>query len=428
MAYYNDNLRLGDKMTVDNFSAAESGTFTTPAPDADLHGLLGVPLTGAARRAGDSLKWGRYPADVLPLWVADMDYPAAPPILDAVRAHVATGDLGYRFDSPTLRAVVCEQMAARYGAAFLAEHIVFSPGLVFAMNAFARAFAQPGDGAIVMTPLYPPFFGAIANAGLTAQPAPMRAHVEAGILRYAIDWDALEAAVTPASKLLMLCSPHNPTGRTFTRDELARLAAFAIRHDLLVLADEIHGDLLAEGIEHHTFTAAAPEAADRTVTLIAPSKTFNLAGMGLGMALCANDALRLTLANAIHGIGGFPGTLAFTAAEAAYRHGGPWLRAMRAHLQANRDFTVSWIREHMPLIATTRPDATYLAWLDCRALPLADGEAPAAFFERVARVGLNDGAAFGPEGVGFVRLNYACTPETLRAALHAMAEAVRGLA
>lgn len=398
----------------------------TAVSSKDFSSIL-KPLDGAARRAGDSIKWGRYAEGVLPLWLADMDYLASPAIVEVLQARVATGDFGYRSDSPHLRALMVERLLSRYDWAIDAGDVMFSPGLVFAMNAFTRAFGKPGDGVLILTPVYPPFFSAIANAGLKAQEVPLVCTEQDGILHYDIDFDALEAAVTPETHLMMLCNPHNPVGRAYTRDELRQLSEFALRHDLVVCSDEIHADLLSHGVSHLPMPAVVPEIADHLVTLMAPSKTFNLPGMGLGMVIVQNAALRARMQNAIYSLGGFPSSLSYTAAEAAYSQAQPWLDAILAHLEDNRDALIAFMREHLPQIPLTQPEGTYLAWLDCRALSLPEGVSPSQFFERTAQVGLNDGVTFGTPGIGFVRLNYACPRETLMKGLNQMLAAVETL-
>jgi cystathionine beta-lyase len=241
--------------------------------------------------------------------------------------------------------------------------------------------------------------------------------------RYEVDWDALTRALTPRTCFFLLCSPHNPVGRVWRRAELERLAELCLARRLSIVADEIHGDLVFEGQRHVPIASLAPEIAERTVTLMAPSKTWNLAGLKLGLAVIPNAALRERFAAAradlVYGVN----VLGYTAALAAYRHGEPWLGALLRYLEANRDFVVDYARKHLPGVVMAPPEGTYLAWLDCRgaAIPGAD---PFTFFLERARVALSDGATFGRGGAGFVRLNFGCPRSLLTEGLDRMRDAL----
>ena len=228
------------------------------------------------------------------------------------------------------------------------------------------------------------------------------------------------AAIDPGTRLFMLCHPHNPVGRSFSVSELQRLAAICERHDLIVCSDEIHGDLLLDGRRHVPFATLAPEIAQRCITLMAPSKTFNIAGLGASFAIIQNPSLRRRFQQAMRGIVPDVNVLALHAALAAYQHGADWLDELRVYLAANRDFMLDFVRRQLPGVRSTVPEATYLAWLDCRGAGL---EQPQAFFLQQAGVALNDGATFGPGGAGFVRLNFGCPRSTLAEGLERMRRA-----
>jgi cysteine-S-conjugate beta-lyase len=375
-----------------------------------------------ARRGTDSAKWSYFATDILPMWVADMDFRSPQPIVDALQARVAQGVFGYGMDSKVLRAVLVERMERLYGWQIQPEDIVFLPGLVSGLNVVARAVGERGDSVVVNTPVYGPFLTAPANQHRTLSAAPLIATTEGRRLHYTLDFDATAAAIAPDSRLFILCNPHNPVGRAWTAGELAQLAALAERHDLVICSDEIHCDLLLEGARHTPMASLAPEIAARTITLMAPSKTFNIPGLGASFAIVQNPALRKQMEAAATGIVPHLNILGMVAAEAAYTHCDDWLQALLGYLTANRDFAVRFVEEQLPGINTTCPEATYLLWLDCRAAGI-EGK-PADFFMQKAKVAVNEGTWFGAGGEGFVRLNFGCARETLEAGLQMMKAAL----
>ncbi len=359
------------------------------------------------------MKWHKYPEEVIPLWVADMDFRSPEPVIQALHQRVDHGIFGYQFDCPELREVLVERLNTRHHIPASADQIVFMPGLVFGLTMVSRVVGEPGSGVLVNTPVYPPFLTAPKHTNRTLQTAPLAASVTDGILRYEIDFDALEAAVTPDTRLFILCNPHNPVGRVFSRTELEGVAEFCLRHNLILCSDEIHGDLIYPGAQHISIASLSPEIADRTVTLLAPSKTFNLPGLFLGFSVIQNAALREQVEAAIHGVGVSVNTMGFAAATAAYTQGQPWLDEVLAYLRENRDLVVDFVRENLPGVTVTQPEGTYLGWLDCRPLNLEPS--PFQYFLDKAKVAFGDGADFAAPG--FVRINYATTRDTLLAAL-----------
>ena len=371
------------------------------------------------RRSLPSEKWGRYAGrDVLPLWVADMDFAAPPAVIDALHRRIDHGVFGYTDAWPALEQAVVEGVRRDHGWTIEADWLVWLPGVVTGFNLACSLAGQPGDGVLTATPVYPPFLTAPANTGRVLQ----RVELVLRDGRWQWDWEALEAACTPSTRLLLLCSPHNPVGRVFDADELRRLADFAARHDLLVCSDEIHCGLVLDADRPHRPLAALDEAtARRTITLMAPSKTWNIPALYCAFAIIPDPALRRRYRHAMRGVVPHVNVLGMVAAEAAYRDGDAWRQALLAYLRGNRERVLEAVAA-VPGLATTRPEATYLAWIDCRAMMAARGIAnPAAFFE-AAGVGLSDGEAFGAPG--FVRLNFGCPRATLDEALARMGRAL----
>jgi cystathionine beta-lyase len=371
-----------------------------------------------ARRDSDSNKWRKFPADVLPLWVADMDFASPPAVIAALRARVEHGFFGYLTETPALQDVVAERLGKRYGWRVEPEAVMPLPGVIAGFNLAIRALTTPGDGLLVQTPVYPPILRAAGNHGLTRDDHSLTCGADG---RYTVDPGTFASAIGTRTRAFLLCNPHNPVGRLFERRELEAMAAACLRRDLFIVADEIHAELLYDGRQHVPIATLAPEVEARTVTLVAPSKTFNLPGLKCAAAVVPNPALRARLTAAVADLVPKINVLGHAAAVAAYREGDDWLEALLRYLTANRDFLVHEVHGRLPGVRMAAPEATYLAWLDCRATGIAD---PCAFFLERAKVALNDGAAFGPGGEGFVRLNFACPRALLAAALGRMRDAL----
>ena len=377
--------------------------------------------TVPSRLGTDSQKWQKYAnRDVLPLWVADMDFRSPPAIIDALQRRVADGIFGYARPVKSTVDAVVNALASRYGWSIDPAWIVWLPGLVCGLNVTAQAFAAPGEEVLCLTPVYPPFITAPKNSGRVSVTVPFILNSTAA--RWEIDWDALERAVTPRTKLFFLCNPHNPIARVFRRDELVRIADFCARHDLLLCSDEIHCDLILDSALPHLPTAmVAPDHAARTITLMAPSKTYNVPGLGTSFAIIPDSALRARFVRATAGIVAEVTCLGFTACEAAYRDSEPWRQALLATLRSNRDHLFATLEKSLPGVRIEAPiEATYLAWLNVADLGLAD---PIGHFESHG-VGLSDGAFFGAPRSDYVRLNFGCPRATLDEALRRMAAAV----
>jgi len=367
------------------------------------------------RRNTGSLKWDKYKGrDIDPLWVADMDFRSPPPVLTALHQRIDHGVFGYTLPPEALIETVCERLKTRYDWMVRPDWIIWLPGLVTGLNLSCRAVGEKGDAVVTMVPIYPPFLSSPELSGRRRIDVPMQ--YKNG--RWQIDFDGLAAALTPAVKLLLLCNPHNPTGRVFDRAELGRLCDFCLKNGIIICSDEIHCDLILDGDKRHIPTAAlSPDISKQVITLMAPSKTYNIPGLGVSFAIIADLHLRKTFRNVMQGIVPMVNTLGYTSALAAYRDSEPWLNALIEYLRGNRELVATRING-IPGLSTTHIEATYLAWIDCRQTGLAD---PGAFFEN-AGVGLSDGIEFGASG--FLRLNFACSRGKLEKSLEKMKQAM----
>lgn len=372
-----------------------------------------------------SQKWHRYGDDTLPLWVADMDFRSPPEVVAALHKRVDHAVFGYGTVPASLARVMGEWSRHEYGWAIEPEWQLWLPGVVPALHLASLALTEPGEGVLTVTPIYPPFLKVAERTGRLAQQAPLAEPTAPGE-PWRLDLEALEAAITPETRLLLWCQPHNPTGRAWSQGELAGLAALVERHDLLVVSDELHCDLLLdEDAVHRPLAAAFPALAARIITLWAPSKTFNLAGLTAACAVIPDAALRARFAAAARGLLPDVNVLGLVAAEAAYAHGDPWRQALldvlRGHRQRLVEHAAGW-----PGVAMSAPQATYLAWLDLRraeGLAHASGSPQQALLE-AAKVALSDGADFGRPG--FVRLNFGTTAAQLDEALRRLDGVLKG--
>jgi cystathionine beta-lyase len=377
-----------------------------------------VPLFASCpdRRGTGSEKWDRWAGrDILPVWVADMDFPAADVILAAIRDRVAHGVFGYTHDPPDFAPALAAHQLARHGWSIDERHVVGTPGVVTGMAITARLLAAADDEILTFTPVYPPFLSLPGLAGRRVTRVPLAQAAGA----WAIDWDALDAVVTPRSKLFWLCHPHNPTGTVWTRADLERLAEFAARHALAVVSDEIWADLVLDeeaGVRHVPFASLDHPAARAAITLTAPSKTWNLAGLACAAAIVPAATLRNRWRAAGGGLVPMVNPLGYAAAEAAWRHGDAWRRELIAVLRRHRDLVQQAVTT-IPGMAAVPAQATYLAWIDCRGTGVSDPQAAC----EAAGLGTSDGREFGAPG--FVRLNTACPTPRLEEALARLARA-----
>ena len=367
------------------------------------------------RRDTASMKWDKYKGkDIIPLWVADMDFRSPPAVIDALQRRVAHGVFGYTVPPPDLNKIVVAMLEAEYGWSVKPRWLVWLPGLVTGLNVACRSVGQDNDAVMTVTPIYPPFLSAPGNSRRKLVKVSLREEQN----QWDLDFDRLESAITPDTRLFLLCNPHNPVGRVFTRDELNALADICEKHDMVVCSDEIHCGLLLDSDKTHIPLATlAPEVAKRTITLMSPSQTFNLPGLGCAFAVISEEKLRRRFKAAMAGIVPLVNAMGYTAATAAYRECSDWHASLLDYLRENRNRVAGAI-DAMPPLSMAPVEATYLAWIDVRSSKL---KKPVKFFED-AGVGLQDGIEF--DGRGFVRLNFGCTRALLEEALERMATAM----
>ncbi len=363
------------------------------------------------RRGTGSLKWDKYGEEVLPFWVADMDYRVAPAIEAALAKRVAHGVYGYTIPYTEATEAIVRYMNEVQGVGVDPSWLLWVPGLVPALNTAARAFGKDGDSILTCTPVYPPFLTSPGNQGRQCLKVPLM--FSGG--RYTFDFEALEAAVRPDTAAFFLCNPHNPVGRVFSREELETLSAFCRRHELILVSDEIHCDLiLEEGLPHISALALGEDVVETSITLMAPSKTYNVPGLACSFVIIPNASLRQRFERALRGMITEVNCFGYAACVAAYTEGESWRRALIDVLRINRDRVYAFAAEHMPALGLAPMEATYLAWFDVRPLKL---DQPAAHFEAHG-IGLSDGGPFG--GTGFLRLNFGCPPDLLEEGLERM--------
>jgi len=361
-------------------------------------------------------KWTFYPKDVLPLWVADMDFPAPKPILDELRKAVNQGVLGYELASTPLLETVATRMDRLYGWKVKPEWIVPVTGIVSGFNVAARAFGSPKKGYLVQPPVYNEFHEVKNNVGIPQVDAPFVKQVKANILHYEIDWDLFKKQAKKVS-MFLICSPHNPLGIVFSRRDLSRMAEICIENNVLIVADEIHSELLLDEKKFTPMAKLSREIANNTITLMAPSKTFNVPGLHCGFAIIPNKELHDEYVKVVGHLRLHVASLGLHAAQAAFSgQCDEWLKELQYYLTGNRNFLVDYVTKNMPDVRITIPQATYLAWLDFTQLNLE--KSPFEFFFEKAKVALSDGAIFGEKG--HVRLNFGTSRSILKQALDRM--------
>ncbi|QGU87812.1 MalY/PatB family protein [Erwinia sorbitola] len=363
------------------------------------------------RRHSDSLKWRKYgDRDILPLWIADTDFHVADCITEALQTRVSHGIFGYGVPPQAFTEAVIERMSSHFNWQIQPEWLVFLPGVVTGLNLCVRAFTGSDEGTIAPTPIYPPFRQAAKLAGRTQISAPLQLQHQ----RWVVDLDAVEHELTGKEKLLLLCNPQNPGGTVYRREELEAQLRFAQRHELVVCSDEIHCDLILEpGVKHIPFASLSEDAAQRSITLLSPSKSFNIAGLGASVAIIPNRELRERFNRERKGIVPDVDILAFVAATAAWQHGQPWLDAQLEYLRSNRDVLTQHVNK-LPGLSMVAPEGSYLGWIDAGKLKVAS---PALFFEKHG-LGFSPGRDFGDDK--FIRVNFGCQRALLNEALRRM--------
>jgi cysteine-S-conjugate beta-lyase len=377
-------------------------------------------LAWEALRSRRSAKWRRYPDDVLPMWIAEMDFPRAEAITAALHAAVDAGDTGYVDpQSASLREAFADFAGRRLGWTVDPGQVRLVPDVNAAIGEVLRLVTDPGDGVAVNTPAYPPFFATIQDLGRTVVPIPM--------LRREVGWqlnlDRAEQAFANGIRTYLLCNPHNSTGRVFGRAELDPLVALTQRYGVTVVSDEIHAPLTLTGAQHLPWLGLGEHATERGLALTSASKAFDIAGLKCALAVTAHPAMAQALSRLPDEVPYRASILGAIASEAAFRSGDAWLDAVRDQLDRNRRLLANLLAEHLPTVGYIPPEASFLTWLDCSGLGLGDD--PAAGFLERGRVALSRGPDFGIEGRGFARLNIGTSPQFIEEAIHRMEAAIR---
>ncbi|MDO1585343.1 MalY/PatB family protein [Rhizobium oryzicola] len=370
------------------------------------------------RKGTGSSKWSKFSSDVLPMWVADMDFPAAPEIIEAISHRLSHPLLGYGVAREELKAQIVSDMEAKYGWAITADDIVFLPGVEPGFNMALKAMLQPGDGVLVQTPVYRPMLNAPGHWGMVRNEAPLTL----GDNGYQVDLAGFETQLSK-SKAFLFCHPHNPSGKVFTREELQAMATLCAKHDTLIISDEIHCELLFDGRTHIPTATLSDDAKNRTITLMAASKTYNIAGLKTAFAIIQNKEIRDKFAASRLGMVDSVNVLGLEATLAAFQRGLTWKSAMLTYLQANRDYLVAEVKRRFPEIRMVAPEGTFLAWLDCSALNL--GPDAQAYFLEHGKVGFSAGWEFGEAYGQFIRLNFGCPRSLLEDGLNRMQRALK---
>lgn len=382
-------------------------------------------LSIEALRARRSNKWNKFPADVLPAWVADMDFSVPEPVHQAIARLVEQKDYGYstRVGEDSVASAFAHYMNLRFGWQTDPARVLPTSELIQAIFSILMAFSEPGDGVVVQTPIYPPFLMSIDQTGRRMVDNPLR---DDGT-RYVLDIEGLRKQIDDRTRILLFCNPHNPTGRVMTREDLLAVGQLAVERDLLIISDEIHADLLWDGAKHIPMATLSREIADRTITITSATKSYNIPGLRCALIYFGSEDLQRRFHKVIPDrLIGQVNIFGVDATVAAWRHGLPWLETVLPRLRANRERVATFLAQELPEIHHYKPEGTYLSWLDCRGLNLP--LRPYDFFAERAKVGFNDGAEFGAAHGQSVRLNFATSATILDQILERMATAVRAAA
>jgi len=367
------------------------------------------------RRTSDSIKWNLFDEDVIPLWVADMDFVSPKSVIDILADRVQHGVFGYGLPPRELTETICKRLLDLYNWKVELEEVVYLPGVVVGFNNVIHALTGPDQKVLIQTPVYNPFLYAAKNAKAICTDVPL---IKDEKNHYFIDFDEFESKVDKQTALFLFCNPHNPVGRVYTVEELSRISEIYLKHNIPICSDEIHCDLIFHGHQHVPIASLGPEIAKNSITLMSPSKTFNIAGLGSSFAIVQNPRYRKLLERAQQGLVSHVNILGSQAALAAYTEGSDWLKQLMQYLTKNRDFLENYVNENFPGVKISKIEGTYLAWLDFNALNLPEN--PYDFFLKKAKVALTDGEIFGSGGKGFVRLNFGCQKSVLLDALDRM--------
>ncbi len=388
------------------------------------------------RKKTDCYKWDLAPhifghEDIIPMWVADMDFPAAQPVVDALKERAEHPFYGYTHPGPSVVDSVVERMKRKFNWEIEGEWVVFTPGVIPALHTAIRSLTHPGDGVIIQEPAYHPFFPAVKGSGCQI----VNNNIKLVDGRYYQDFEDLEDKFLPQTgrlrrpqriKTILFCNPHNPVGRLWNVDEITRVGEIALDNGIPVISDEIHCELLFKGYKHTPFATISEEFEQNSITCMSPSKTFNLPGLAVSSIIIPNKKLREGFKEIASGIVSEPNLFGFTALEASYRHGDEWLDQVLDYLQGNLDLLKEYTEANIPGVKVIEPQGSYLIWIDFRGLgmdPLDLGK----FMLDEAKVALEDGFIFGEAGNGFMRMNIACPRPILKEALKRIEQAVNNL-
>lgn len=377
------------------------------------------------RRGTDCFKWDLAPVifknnDILPMWVADMDFKSPPEVIAALKRRCAHGIYGYGARPESYYDSFINWAKKRYDFNVGKEEIIFSPGIVPALSLCVAAFTLAGDRVIIQPPVYPPFSGVVKDHGRKV----LENNLKLIDGRYEIDFNDLEAKAKGGAKMMFLCAPHNPAGRVWSQNELERVIGICLKYNILLVSDEIHADIVYNGSRHICPASLSKKAAGNIITLMSPSKTFNITGLSISSAVISNKKLREAFNLQIEKLHiGLTNIFGITAFESAYNFGEPWLESLLIYLESNRDYAIDYITRKIPSIAVIKPEATFLLWLNFKKLKMKQDKLN-EFIINKARLGLNDGASFGKAGTGFMRLNFACPRAILTEGLKRLETAV----
>ncbi|MBU5437940.1 pyridoxal phosphate-dependent aminotransferase [Tissierella sp. MSJ-40] len=380
------------------------------------------------RKDSHSIKWSNLEKtygdkDILPMWIADMDFKVADEILEGFMERVNHGVFGYDYRPASYYEAVINWVKKRHGWDIKKEWILFTPGVVMGLNLAVVTLTKKREKIIIQPPIYPPFSGVISRNERAILTNPLRHNGE----KYIMDYNDLEKKIDNDTKLMLLCSPHNPTGRVWAKDELEKLGEICLKNNIIIVSDEIHSDLIFKGHKHTTIASISEELAMNTITLMAPSKTFNIAGLFTSVAIIPNKEIRDKFVKTIEILGiDHNSTFGAVGLEAAYNHGETWLEEVLEYIEDNLDYTMEYVKNNIPKITIDRPEGTFLVWLNCTKLGLSQEELNELMI-KTGKVLLNDGMTFGKEGEGFLRLNIGCSRSTLEEALKRIEKAVKSL-
>lgn len=380
------------------------------------------------REGSNSVKWDNLKEvygreDILPMWIADMDFKAPDEVVEALKVKLDHGVFGYNIKSESLYNSIIKWVKKRYNWDIKKEWISFTPGVVAALNIAVREFIKEEEKVVIQPPVYPPFFRVLENNNVQPNLNPLIHNGD----KFVMDYNSLENSLDNKTKAIILCNPHNPVGRVWTKEELSKLGEICLKNNMIIISDEIHGDLTYKDHKSIPMASISPELAQSTITFMAPSKTFNIAGLATSIAIIPNEDLRKTFERGIEKLEiGRVTTFGSTALEAAYRSGEQWLDEAMEYIEDNADFAIEYLNKNIPEIKVEKPEGTYLLWIDFKSFNKTSEEINNALVN-IGKIGLNSGDAYGSEGIGFFRINIACPRSTLEEGLKRISLTVESL-